>query len=110
MPNARDVFGSPGISIIAPEITTRNPAPAESATSVTCSFHPRGAPNRFESSLSEYYVFAMQTGSSPKPQPVNRRQVLLRALAQLNAVTVRKSAYGVCRAHYLTKSNPGQYG
>jgi len=65
IPNAREAFGSPGISIIAPEITTRNPAPAESATSVTCNFHPRGAPNRLGSSLSEYWVFAMQMGSSP---------------------------------------------
>ncbi len=35
IPSARETLGSPGINIIEPEITTRNPAPADSAMSVT---------------------------------------------------------------------------
>ena len=44
MSSARETFGSPGISIMAPAIATTNPAPAESEVG-RCSFHPTGAPN-----------------------------------------------------------------
>ena len=68
MPIAREALGSPGISIMAPEVTTRKPAPADSSTSETRSFQPVGAPIRFGSSESEYCVLAMHTGRWPKPQ------------------------------------------
>ena len=70
MAKAREVLGRPGMSIIAPEMTTRKPAPAERAMSVTWRVQPVGAPGSLGSSLSEYWVLAMQIGSSPKPQRV----------------------------------------
>ena len=62
---ARVALGRLGMSIIAPEVATRNPAPAESDISVTRSVQPVGAPILFGSSESEYWVFAMQTGKCP---------------------------------------------
>jgi hypothetical protein len=37
---ARETLGNPGISIVAPEITTKKPAPVEGAMSVMWSVHP----------------------------------------------------------------------
>src|SRR5581483_581746 len=60
---ARDTFGRPGINIMFPQITTTKPAPAESEASVTRSVQPVGAPKIFGSSVKEYCVLAMQTGT-----------------------------------------------
>src|SRR2546423_2437310 len=68
---ARETFGRPGISIMFPEITTTNPAPAESEASVTFRFQPEGAPNNLGLSEKEYCVLAMQTGSLAKHQSLN---------------------------------------
>ena len=43
------------------------PAPTEARTSRTGSLNPVGAPFRFPSWDSEYWVLAMQTGRLPKP-------------------------------------------
>src|ERR1051326_7509074 len=71
MPTARETFGNPGMSIMFPEITTTNPAPAESEASVTFSVQPVGAPRSLGLSLNEYCVLAIQTGSLPKHQSLN---------------------------------------
>jgi len=68
---AREIFGSPGISIMLPEITTTNLAPADSEALVAFSVQPVGAPSFFGSSESEYCVFAMQTGTFAYPHSVN---------------------------------------
>src|SRR6266481_4771438 len=65
MEDARETFGRPGMSIMLPEITTTNPAAAESEALVTLSVQPVGAPRRFGSSDKEYCVLAMQTGNFP---------------------------------------------
>src|SRR5690348_10561515 len=74
---ARETFGSPGISIMFPEITTTNPAPAEREASVTRSVHPVGAPRILGSSVNEYCVLAMHTGNFPYPHPENCRSFVL---------------------------------
>ena len=51
--------------MISPQITTTNPAPAESRTSRIGTTWWVGAPRRFGSVEKEYCVFAMQTGSLP---------------------------------------------
>ena len=48
-----------------------NPAPTEARTSRTGSVQPVGAPISFGSDEIEYCVFAMQTGSLPKPLASN---------------------------------------
>ena len=68
---ARGAFDRPGISIILPAIMTTKPAPAESETSVIRSVQPVGAQSNLGLSESEYYVFAMQTGSAPNPHFTN---------------------------------------
>src|SRR5437870_12603075 len=68
---ARETLGSPGMSIMLPEITTTNPAPAESDALVTFRVQPLGAPSSLGLSDREYWVFAMQTGSFPYPQSEN---------------------------------------
>jgi len=62
---AAGTFGSPGMRVRVPQTGTMNPAPADSQTSLTLSFHPLGAPFLFESSVRDAWVFAMQTGSPP---------------------------------------------
>src|SRR5215831_16309373 len=68
---ARETFGSPGISIMLPEIATTKPAPAESDAFVTLRVQPLGAPRSFGLSESEYCVFAIHTGSFAYPQSEN---------------------------------------
>ena len=68
---ARVIFGSPGMSIMLPAITTTKPAPAESEALVTFRVQPVGTPRHLESSDSENCVFAMQTGfRNPNPRTV----------------------------------------
>ena len=71
MEEARETFGRPGMSIMLPEMTTTNPAPAESEALLTLSVQPVGAPRRFGSSDSEYCVLAMQTENFSYPHAVN---------------------------------------
>src|SRR5258707_1139576 len=68
---ARETLGRPGISIMFPAIATMNPAPAERDASLMLSVQPEGAPRSLGLSENEYCVFAMQTGSLPKPQSLN---------------------------------------
>ena len=65
MSMAAGCLGRPGIVMIEPQITTTKPAPAESRTSRTFIVNPSGAPSKEASSLKEYCVLAMQTGSLP---------------------------------------------
>ena len=67
MAAAREIFGSPGMSIMFPAITTTKPAPEDSDASVMFSVQPVGAPINFGLSDREYCVFAMHTGNFAKP-------------------------------------------
>ena len=53
------------MSIILPEMTTTNPAPAESEALLMLRVQPVGAPRRLGSSDKEYCVLAIQMGSLP---------------------------------------------
>ena len=66
--SAEGTFGSPGIVIMSPVSATVKPAPAETLTLRTVTLNPSGAPSFAGSSEKEYWVFAMQTGSLPKPR------------------------------------------
>ena len=57
--------GRPGMVIMAPQMATTKPAPAESLSSRTGISKPLGAPLAFGSVVKLYCVFAMQTGRSP---------------------------------------------
>ena len=56
---------------ISPQIGVTNPAPVEARTSRTGSVHPVGAPLIDGSAVIERWVFAMQTGSLPRPAGSN---------------------------------------
>ena len=49
--------------MMLPMMTTTNPAPALRRTSRTVMVKPSGAASRVASSLKEYWVLAMHTGS-----------------------------------------------
>ena len=70
MLSAAGFFGRPGMVIMAPVRATTKPAPALTYTSRTVSSKPSGRPSFVWSSDKEYWVFAMQTGSSEKPMSV----------------------------------------
>ena len=70
MPSAAGRLGSPGIVIIFPASATIKPAPAETLTFLIVTVKSSGAPSFRGSSLKLLCVFAMQTGSFPKPSPV----------------------------------------
>ena len=53
--------------MMSPAFATTNPAPADPYTSLIVMRNPVGLPSRVWSSVSEYCVFAMQTGVSPSP-------------------------------------------
>ena len=65
--SAAGFFGSPGIVMMEPVSATTKPAPAHTYASRTVRSNPSGRPSFFWSSDKEYWVFAMQTGRSPKP-------------------------------------------
>ena len=54
--------------MMSPVRATRKPAPAETFRFRTVMVKPLGAPSRAGSSEKLYWVFAMQTGSLPKPR------------------------------------------
>ena len=65
--SAAGFLGRPGIVMILPITTTTKPAPAESRSSRTVMVKPAGAASSDASSEKLYCVFAMHTGSVPKP-------------------------------------------
>ena len=67
IPSAAGVALRPGIVMISPVLTTTNPAPADGVTSRTVIRKPFGRPSFSGSSLNEYWVFAMQIGTSRSP-------------------------------------------
>ena len=64
---AAGCFGSPGMRMMAPVVTTRKPAPALRMMRCTGRVKPFGAPSAFGSAVSENGVFATQTGRPAKP-------------------------------------------
>ena len=67
MESAAGILGSPGIVIIAPLITTTNPAPLDNRTSLIGRVCPGGAPFNFGSVEKLYCVFAIHTGNLANP-------------------------------------------
>src|SRR5260370_39179702 len=61
MVRAREALGRPGISIMLPEMTTRNPAPAERTTSVMWRVQPVGAAICSGWAGGGDWVFAVET-------------------------------------------------
>ena len=61
------VLPRPGMRCMSPQSTTTNPAPALGTTPRTGSRKPVGRFSMSGSWLSERWVFAMQTGTWPKP-------------------------------------------
>src|SRR5882724_7397118 len=92
---AREIFGNPGISIIFPEMTATNPAPAERVASVAFNCQPFGAPMSFGLSENEYCVLAMHTGNLPKPQSAKSC-----SLARAFSLSVTPSAPYTSRATF----------
>ena len=68
MPSAMGTSGSPGIRIISPKIGITKPAPAANSKPLTVTSKPVGLPIFFSSSLSDFCVFAIHTGSLSKPR------------------------------------------
>ncbi len=62
MRSADGTFGSPGMVMTSPQITTMNSAPAASRTSRMFTVCPLGAPRAAGSVEKEYCVLAMQIG------------------------------------------------
>src|SRR3954468_21532731 len=62
IPSAAGTLGSPGIVMMSPALATTKPAPADPYTSLIVIRKPVGFPRRVGSSVSEYWVFAMQIG------------------------------------------------
>lgn len=69
---AEGSFGSPGMVMIVPEMSTTNPAPAESRTSRIGTSKPLGAPRTLGSVENEYCVLAKHTGRCPQPDRWSR--------------------------------------
>ena len=67
MESAAGTLGSPGIVIIAPQITTTNTAPLDNLISLTGKVCPVGAPFNFGSVEKLYCVFAIHTGNLLNP-------------------------------------------
>ena len=65
MDSAAGFLGRPGMVMMLPMMTTTKPAPAERRTSRTVMVKPSGAASSLGSSLKEYWVLAMHTGSPP---------------------------------------------
>ena len=57
--------------MISPARATMKFAPAETLTFLMVTVKPSGAPSLDASSEKLYWVFAMQTGSAPKPRQVS---------------------------------------
>ena len=79
MRSADGSFGRPGMVTISPVRATTKPAPAAGHTSLIVMWKPEGRPRIVGSSVSEYCVFAIQTGVCPNPADSARRgrQLLL---------------------------------
>lgn len=69
--SAAGCLGNPGMVMIDPVYTTRNPAPAETLIPVTVMVNPLGHPGTFGLSVKEAGVLPMQTGREPKPSVSN---------------------------------------
>ena len=67
MLTAAGFLPSPGIVMMSPVSTTTKPAPAETRASRTVISNPSGRARFLGSSLSDYWVLAMQIGRSPNP-------------------------------------------
>ena len=65
--------------MMAPQMTTTKPAPADRRTSRTFSSNPVGAASSLASSLKEYWVLAMHTGSLLYPSAASSSSVFLAA-------------------------------
>ena len=65
--SAAGTLGRPGMVRICPATATTNPAPAESVASLIVMSNPSGAPRTLGLSVKDIWVFAMQTGTWPKP-------------------------------------------
>ncbi len=63
--SAAGTRGRPGIVLIAPQMATTKPAPADSRTSRTDTMCPVGAPSSAGSVEKLYCVLAIQTGRCP---------------------------------------------